>query len=129
MRGAAWRRHLKPEPRLALGRFLRDKLRATACMDLSDGLSLDLLRMTEASGVEAELDAAIPIDRGATLEQALNGGEDYELLFTLRPSTKAPPKFEGLPLTKIGRIRAGKPGRVLFDGRPLAPRGYDHFRA
>src|SRR3954452_8549593 len=77
--GAAWKRHVRPEPRLALGEFLRD--RATGAMDLSDGLSLDLQRLSKASGVMAEITAP-PRFPGATLEQALHGGEDYELLFT-----------------------------------------------
>jgi thiamine-monophosphate kinase len=127
MRGAAWRRHRRPEPRVALGCFLRERLHATACMDLSDGLSIDLLRMAEKSRVAAELTGAIPIDRGATLAQALNGGEDYELLFTVRPRTAVPATFEGLPLTEIGRIRAGAAGHIELNGRPLGPGGYDHF--
>jgi thiamine-monophosphate kinase len=125
--GPAWNKHLKPEPRIALGRFVREKLRATACMDLSDGLSLDLYRLCLASGVAAELEGPIPIFHGATLEQALDGGEDYELLFTARPRAEIPRSFEGLPLTGIGTIREGQPGRVQFEGRPLLPRGYDHF--
>ena len=67
------------QPRLALGRALRG--RATSCMDLSDGLSLDLHRLCLASGVAAVVDR-VPIVRGATLDRALHGGEDYELLFT-----------------------------------------------
>ncbi len=124
--GAAWRKHAYPEPRLRLGRFLRG--RATAAIDLSDGLSLDLHRLALASGAAAELDDALPTFRGATTEQALNGGEDYELLFTARPRLALPASFEGVPLTCIGAIRKGKPGVVRFEGRPLAPRGYDHFR-
>jgi len=127
-RGAAWKRHLHPEPRLALGRFLRDRLRATAAMDLSDGLSLDLRRMCAASGVSAALDQAPPIFRGATLDQALHGGEDYELLFTLRPRVRPPATHGGIPLTRIGTIRKGKPGAVEFAGRPLEALGWDHFR-
>ena len=127
--GAAWKKHLRPEPRIPLGRFAREKLRATACMDLSDGLSLDLYRLCLASGVAAQLEGPIPIFHGATLEQALDGGEDYELLFTVRPRTEVPRSFEGLPLTRIGTIRKGEPGRVEFERRPLPPRGYDHFRS
>jgi thiamine-monophosphate kinase len=125
-RGAAWRQHLWPEPRLELGRLLRTRLKATAAMDLSDGLSLDLHRLCRASRVAAELDD-VPIFRGATPEDALHGGEDYELLFTLRPRTRVPARLAGLELTRIGTIVKGKPGAVLLAGRPLPPRGYDHF--
>ena len=127
-RGSAWKRHLYPEPRLALGRFVRSKLRATAAMDLSDGLSIDLQRLALASGVSASLEREPPRFRGASLEDALHGGEDYELLFTLPPRAKPPNEFESIPLTRIGVIQSGKPGRVLLNGRRLAPLGYDHFR-
>src|SRR5918993_2384680 len=73
---------LRPVPRLQLGRSLRG--RASACMDLSDGLSIDLYRMCEASGVSARLEH-VPVATGATLEQALHGGGDYQLLHT-RPA-------------------------------------------
>jgi len=126
-RGKAWRRHLRPEPRLALGRFLRERLGATACMDLSDGLSLDLRRLAAASRLSAEIEAP-PLYPGASLEQALDGGEDYELLFTAPPRTRVPEAFEGLPLTRIGRMRRGRAGAVKLDGRGLEPRGYDHLR-
>jgi thiamine-monophosphate kinase len=126
-RGAAWRRHLRPEPRLRLGRYLLSKLRATAAMDLSDGLSLDLQRLCLASGVSAGISPP-PIFRGATLEQALHGGEDYELLFTIRPGRRVPADFEGLPLTRIGTIHKGWPGHVELDGKTLPALGYDHFR-
>ncbi|MGA2039060.1 MAG: thiamine-phosphate kinase [Bryobacteraceae bacterium] len=126
-RGKAWRRHLRPEPRLALGRFLRETVRATAAMDLSDGLSLDLARLCRASRLSAEI-AAPPIWRGATLAQALDGGEDYELLFTAPPRTPVPAAFEGIPLTRIGATRRECPGQVTLAGKPLAPGGYDHFR-
>jgi thiamine-monophosphate kinase len=126
-RGRAWERHLRPRPRLALGRYLREKLHATACMDLSDGLSLDLRRLCQASKVSAEIEAP-PAFPGATIEHALHGGEDYELLFTVRAATRVPARFETLPLTRIGVIRRGPAGRVLLDGQSLAPLGYDHFR-
>jgi len=126
-RGRAWRRHLRPEPRLALGRFLRERHRATAAMDLSDGLSLDLRRLCLASQLSAEIGAP-PVFPGASFEQALNGGEDYELLFTARTGAKVPGSFEGLPLTRIGTMRKGRPGAVFLDGAPLPPLGYDHFR-
>jgi thiamine-monophosphate kinase len=126
-RGAAWNRHLLPEPRLALGRYIRQNLQATAAMDLSDGLSLDLRRLTIASKVSAEIDAP-PIFSGATLEQALHGGEDYELLFTVPARAHVPRRFGNLPLTRIGVVRRGPAGRVRLAGQPLAPLGYDHFR-
>ena len=96
-------------------------------MDLSDGLSLDLHRLCLASGVRGEIDAP-PRFPGATLEQALHGGEDYELLFTAPPRAACLPEFEGLPLTRIGTMRKGPPGAVQLDGKPLPPLGYDHFR-
>ncbi len=126
--GRALQRHLRPEPRLSLGRFLREELRATAAMDLSDGLSIDLQRLCAASGASAEINAPLPVFPGATLDQALHGGEDYELLFTLPPRRRAPESFEGLPLTRIGVIRPGASGRVTFFGSPLAAGGWDHFR-
>jgi len=117
-RGRAWRLHLKPEPRLELGRLLRTRFHATAAMDLSDGLSLDLHRLCLASRVAAELDQ-VPVFPRATLEDALHGGEDYELLFTLPCETDAFPR--------LGTIVPGKPGAVRLAGEPLEPRGYDHF--
>jgi thiamine-monophosphate kinase len=125
--GTAWRRHLRPEPRLALGRFLRERLKASAAMDLSDGLSIDLARLCEASQVSAAITTP-PRFPGASLEQALHGGEDYELLFTIAPTARVPAAFDGLPLTRIGSIGSGAAGRVLLDGARLEPLGYDHFR-
>lgn len=127
--GRAWLRHLRPQPRLALGTFLRRHLKATAAMDLSDGLSLDLCRLCRASRVAASIDRPLPVFRGATLDHALHGGEDYELLFTLPPACKPPAAYRGVPLTRIGEIRKGRPGKVLLAGRPLAPLGYDHLRS
>jgi thiamine-monophosphate kinase len=127
-RGKAWRRHSRPEPRLALGRFLRETVHATAAMDLSDGLSLDLARLSKASGLGAEI-AMPPVWRGATLAQALHGGEDYELLFTAPPRAPVPAAFEGISLTRIGVMRRRDPGKVTMAGKRLAPGGYDHFRA
>lgn len=115
--GKPWDRPI--QPRLALGRKLSGK--ATACIDLSDGLSLDLHRLAKASGVAAQIDS-IPIFRGATMDRALHGGEDYELLFTLPPRTKAP-----AGTTRIGTMLRGRAGTLLFEGKKLTPRGYDHF--
>lgn len=120
---SGWR--TRPEPRVELGIQLRRRYHATACMDLSDGLALDLPRMMLASGASAELQSsAIPLARGATLEQALHGGEDYELLFTL-PPTHRRSAAGGLAL--IGYVTAGFPGRVRMDGKRLVRRGWDPF--
>jgi thiamine-monophosphate kinase len=116
--GKSWTRPI--QPRLSLGVRLRGL--ATACMDLSDGLSLDLHRLCLASGVSAQLDR-VPVARGATRDRALHGGEDYELLFTLPPGKRAP-----AGTTRIGTITGGTPGAIVFDAKPLEPRGYDHFR-
>jgi thiamine-monophosphate kinase len=118
--GKPWQIHLRPRPRVALGMALRSI--ATAAMDLSDGLSLDLHRLCQASGVAAELDR-VPVIRGSTLEQALHGGEDYELLFTA-PFRRVAPRG----VHRIGRVVAGPPGRVTLNGLPVPPLGYDHFR-
>jgi thiamine-monophosphate kinase len=125
-KGKSRQRHLCPEPRLALGRFLRENLRASSAIDLSDGLSLDLRRVCLASGVDAEI-IAPPRFHGASLEQALHGGEDYELLFTVPGGVKVPGGFEGVPLTRIGSIVRGDGGVVRLDGNPLPALGYDHF--
>jgi thiamine-monophosphate kinase len=125
--GKAWKRHVQPLPRIALGRFLREKIHVTAAMDLSDGLSLDLHRLCLASKLAAAIETP-PIYPGATLDQALHGGEDYELLFTVRPRTRLPAAFEDIALTRIGTMRKGHPGAVKLNGAPLAALGYDHFR-
>lgn len=116
--GKPWDR--KIEPRLALGQSLVG--RATSCIDLSDGLSLDLHRLCVASGVAAEIDR-VPVVRGATIKRALYGGDDYELLFTMPGKAWTP---EGT--SRIGTIVRGKPGSMIFEGRAIEPRGYDHFK-
>jgi thiamine-monophosphate kinase len=124
-KGLAWKRHRNPEPRLGLGRYLRG--RASACMDLSDGLSVDLCRLCIESGVRAVVDRPLPVFHGATLEHALHGGEDYELLFTVPATRRIPSHWRGLALTRIGTLASGRPGAVEFFGRPLKALGYDHF--
>jgi thiamine-monophosphate kinase len=120
-RAAASNWRVKPVPRLETGISLRGL--ATAAMDLSDGLSLDLRRLCLASGVSASLTGKLPIASGATLDQALHGGEDYELLFTARSSTRK--RIAGS--TEVGVIQSGEPGLILFEGKPLLPGGFDHF--
>jgi thiamine-monophosphate kinase len=125
-RGKAWRRHLRPEPRIQSGVALR-RLRVSAAIDVSDGLALDLHRLCLESRVSAELEANLPITRAASLEQALFGGDDYELLFTASRKVRVPRQVAGVPVTEIGTITRGPSGRILFSGRPLAPQGFDHF--
>ncbi|MGA7245130.1 MAG: thiamine-phosphate kinase [Terracidiphilus sp.] len=126
--------HLWPEPRIAQGLWLRRREAATAGIDLSDGLSTDLDHLCQESGVSAEIDAeAIPIHAGASLDQALHGGEDYELLFAARPNAAIPRSIAGISVTKIGRIVKncmGQPRVVVHtrSGRqPLERRGWEHF--
>jgi thiamine-monophosphate kinase len=111
-----------------LGKYLRQRIRATSAMDLSDGISLDLARLCEASHLAADIET-LPLFPGASLEQALHGGEDYELLFSVSPRTRVPDHFQGIPLTRIGTMLKGQKGRVLLTGRPLAALGHDHFRS
>ena len=136
------KKHLYPEPRLALGQWLAGKRIATSMMDLSDGLSSDLPRLCAASGVGArivtsklpklKLRGESPKDLDLT-ELALNGGDDYELLFTVRPSRarRLPAKFQGIPLNCIGEITR-QPRLLLLEpgGREetLPARGWDPFR-
>lgn len=126
--------HLWPQPRIAQGLWLRQKKIATAAIDLSDGLSTDLNHLCQESGVSAEIEAhSLPIHPGATQEQALHGGEDYELLFTVRSKTALPRSIAGIPVTRIGRIvqKQSAGSRVMLldrsGPRPLRSAGWQHF--
>src|SRR5262245_5698495 len=84
-------RHFYPQPRIEVGRRLRRQGLATAMIDLSDGLSVDLNHICQESRVAATIRAAaIPVSTGAELQHALHGGEDYELLFTAAPEARVP---------------------------------------
>ncbi|MFQ3590948.1 MAG: thiamine-phosphate kinase [Chloracidobacterium sp.] len=139
-------RLLFPEPRLALGQYLAEQRLATAMLDLSDGLSVDLARLCEASRVGVSLDAlALPIATAAytvadhpeaARQLALDGGEDYELLFTVPPeradtvaALSEAPAVGGVRLTRIGNITQDLELKLCFAGetQPLPIRGYDHF--
>jgi len=130
--------HFYPEPQCALGRFLSERRMASALMDLSDGLSTDLFRLCAASGVGAHLWAAkIPRpnlpDTVDSLQLALHGGEDYQLLFTVpkRKVSCLPSKFQRRPLYHIGEIEASKAIKlVMAEGNihTLEPAGWDCFR-
>jgi thiamine-monophosphate kinase len=138
LKNAAVRKHLYPEPRVELGRWLAEKKLATAMMDISDGLSTDLPRLCAASGVGALVEPErLPVPRGldrqSALRLALHGGDDYELLFSVSPRRVSllPEKFRGLRLTKIGEFAAGRGVRIIGkNGKPetLRAAGWDPFR-
>lgn len=129
---------LLPQPRLAVGQTLLRRHLATAAIDLSDGLSTDLTHLCQESHVGAEIDAtALPIHplalqskSAGSLDLALNGGEDYELLFAAPAAARVPRRIAGVPITRMGRLVRGK-AVVLVDSagrkRPLAPGGWEHF--
>jgi thiamine-monophosphate kinase len=126
--------HLYPQPRLAQGLWLRKHRKASAAMDLSDGLSTDLARLCAESGVSAEVTAsALPLGHGASIAMVLHGGEDYELLFTAPQSAKLPRSIAGVPITAIGRIlpaNSRKPRVSLLTengSEALEPHGWEHF--
>jgi thiamine-monophosphate kinase len=134
-----YERHFFPEPRVELGRVLREKGLATALIDTSDGLSIDLAHICEESGVGAELQAeSIPRanvgkpSREVDLQFALHGGEDYELLFTAPGSKRIPSRIAGVPITHIGHITRGRKIFVMNKGGvgyELPSRGWEHFRS
>jgi thiamine-monophosphate kinase len=137
-------RQLTPDPRTAWGMFLGRERLATAMIDLSDGLSSDLRHLCEASKVGAVIDAgSIPIDPALSaietdqmtlLELAINGGEDFELLFTVTPekARELPRELEGIPIAKIGQL-CGTVSEIELElaGKriPLEPGGFEHFSA
>jgi len=125
---------LFPAPRLAVGEALLRRGLATACIDLSDGLSTDLRHLCEESGVSAEIDLARlpthPLAAGQR-ELALHGGEDYELLFAAKPEVKMPRSIAGVEVTRIGRfVERSKQVMVQVDERgrrkKLEAGGWEH---
>jgi thiamine-monophosphate kinase len=121
-------KHLLFQPRLAEGQWLAKRKFATALMDLSDGLGADLPRLAQASGVSFQLEAqSIPRLPGASLSAALNDGEDYELLFTVRPARAENLKKEWPFATPVHFI--GVTGRRgAKSGLPGGTYGFDHFK-
>ncbi len=138
--------HLDPKPPIALGRALGETEIAGASIDVSDGISGDLLLLCEASGLSAWIDpAALPIDPGAAVvaraggqdvvDLALHGGEEYQLLLAV-PQDKVAAAHDlalvwGVALTEIGEFEAGE-ARVSLstsEGRkPLEAGAHDHFQ-
>jgi thiamine-monophosphate kinase len=129
---------LLPQPRVAVGLALVRRRLATAAIDLSDGLSTDLAHLCRESGVGAEIDAAAlpihPLARKSGVERgqelALNGGEDYELLFSASAGVKMPRRLAGVAITRIGKFVRGS--EVWIDDaagkrRRLEAGGWEHF--
>jgi thiamine-monophosphate kinase len=126
--GALGLAHRRPVALIAEGMAAR-QAGASAMIDISDGLALDLHRMADASGVGFELDE-IPVAEGATLEEALGGGEDYELLITMDPI-----RVKGFmqaclhsrvhPPIRLGRVTKNATIRTL-GGAELARSGWQH---
>lgn len=139
-------RYLRPMPRVRLGTLLGRNRAASACVDLSDGLADGVWRLARSSGVGLVIDAAaLPVEPGArewferqgqdAVTAAVTGGDDYELLFTVRPRhrgrlrTAAGPS--GTLLTRIGVCTAGAGVRLQRNGSggdDAMPAGYGHFR-
>jgi thiamine-monophosphate kinase len=127
-------RYRRPEPRLRLGMLLGRNRAARACVDLSDGLADGIRQIGNASGVGAVIDgSAIPVEPGASLQDALSGGEDYELLFAVAPKLRR--RLDGVrrltkdvAVTRIGRLTADRRFLLERAGRTEEiPRGFTHF--
>jgi thiamine-monophosphate kinase len=140
------RAQLDPQPPLSFARALAEVELLHAAIDVSDGLSGDLHRLCEASGVQATLDAfAVPVDAhaaglerargGDALALALHGGEDYQILMAAGPESLVALRdlavIWDLPLTVVGEFAAGEPEVKLkagHDTTPLVPASHEHFR-
>jgi thiamine-monophosphate kinase len=127
-------RHFYPDPRIAVGQYLREKKLATAMIDTSDSLSTDLRHVCDESRVGATVEAeALPkTDAENALHYALHGGEDYELLFTVPPARakKLPAQIAGVPITRIGTTTRGRQIKLKNPGgfsQPLPAGGWQHF--
>lgn len=121
-------------PRLAAGRALARLRGVGGCVDVSDGLEADMAQLLAPAGLEAEFEAgALPLPRGFAAAAArlgldagalaLRGGEDYELLFTLRPDAGSAERLSrrlGVPVARLGRV-------VPRARRGTKARGFEHF--
>lgn len=136
--------YLRPQPRVRLGTLLARNRAASACIDLSDGLADGVHRIAHDSGVGVTVDAAaLPIDEDtrSTFERggrepvtaAITGGDDYELLFTVRPRTRhrlrAAARHGGTPITRIGICTERRDVVLARAGAApeVVPAGYSHF--
>jgi len=139
--GALKQKHLEFVARIAESRWLTKNFSIHAMMDLSDGLGADLPRLARASKVGFDIDPErLPVACGATTDNAISEGEDYELLFAISPRDRNRlerdwrRKFPKLLLTRIGslnrksRIPDAKGQTGLPIGHRKLPRGYVHFQ-
>lgn len=134
---ALLRRYWSPQPQLALGQALRGK--ATAALDVSDGLLADCSHIATASSVSLVIEQArVPLSdsllRFAGPDQALKcalaGGDDYLLAFTLPADALPNMQAEGWPIHAIGHVAEGEGVRLVdADGNSVAINhlGYNHF--
>src|SRR5271165_4717782 len=125
-------KHFYPEPRVAVGQFLRGKKLASAMIDISDGLSTDLGHICEESGTGALVSAeALPAMTGKDgLTLALHGGDEYELLFTAHLNRRIPKQIAGVAVTRIGEITRGRRMKLATaNGKTeiLKLGGWEHF--
>ena len=129
-------RFLYPQPRLHLGRALAGV--ASACMDLSDGLSQDLPRLLGGSGLAARVEVErLPLSaeliacagRERARQLAWSGGDDYELCFTVSPENENRLASMPAPVTRIGELHRGDGLELSLDGSPWQPAsaGFSHF--
>jgi len=138
-------RQLRPSPRVGWGIILGEERLGSAMIDISDGLSSDLTHLCAESNVGALLDsAALPIDGDVSqlcgrraldpLMLALHGGEDFELLFTVRPEDVArlPKRVDGVNISRIGEV-TDQPGKIRIAEKnrvwDLEPQGFEHFKS
>jgi thiamine-monophosphate kinase len=138
-------RYLRPLPRVRAGMLLGRTRAASSCMDLSDGLADGIRQVAEASGVGMTIDAAaLPVTEAVRrwsevhgvdpMELALTGGDDYELLFTVRPTHRGRLRqvrrlVGDLPITRVGTVTKERAILVTtVQGARELPQGYEHFR-
>jgi len=135
-------KHLRPVPRVEWGKTIALAGCASAMIDISDGLSSDLIHLCEESGVGAHLfPDAVPLSESLQksssqlseppLHYALSGGEDYELLFTVPPARMKALESLNIPVAEIGVITTGKKTYLVDsagDKTSLRPTGYNHFK-
>ena len=136
-------RQLRPDARVGWGMVLGEERLATSMIDISDGLSSDLNHLCTASGVGALIESSmLPIDHQVVelcgrraldpLQLALHGGEDFELLFTVRAGDVArlPRRVDGVGITRIGEVVDHTDGVKISEGSrvwELNPGGWKHF--